>query len=296
MKKVLFIVNPRSGKGEIQSELFNIIKIFNEADYEVSVNMTMRHNHAIEMIKDIDENLYDLIVCSGGDGTLNQVISGMIKYNKNIPLGYIPAGSTNDFANTLKLPMNMKEAAKNIVDGEKSLIDVGLFNKNNYFVYVASFGVLTSVSYNTPQDIKNTFGHFAYVVNGVKDIVNIKPVHVKCKTKENEFEGDYIFGSILNTTRLGGVVRIENIDVDLSDGLFEIVFIKYPQKMADLNKIFEGIINNNFDKEVFDFIKTDEIELEFDENISWSLDGEEVKSGKVVKIKNLNKEIEIIKK
>lgn len=295
MKRVLFIVNPRSGKAEIQAELFNIVKAFNEADYEVNVCMTMKHNHAMDIIKDMDESLYDLVVCSGGDGTLNQVISGMIKYNKNLPLGYIPAGSTNDFANTLKLSMNMKEAVNNIINGTGHLIDVGLFNENNYFVYVASFGVLTSVSYNTPQDIKNTFGHFAYVVNGVKDIVNIKPMHVKCKTREMEFEGDYIFGSILNTTRLGGVVRIENIDVDLSDGLFEIVFIKYPQKMADLNKIFEGIVNNSFDKEVFDFVKTDEIELEFNEDISWSLDGEEVKSGKIVKIKNLNKKIEIIK-
>lgn len=296
MKKILLIINPCSGTKRMQSELLNVIKKFNEHLYKVEVAITLSKGYVKKIIENIDNDI-DLIVCSGGDGTLNEVVHYLLKYNVNIPVGYIPSGSTNDFANTLGLTSNIKDNVNVILNGSEHLIDVGLFNNSKHFIYVASFGIFTSVSYNTPQEAKNAFGHLAYVFNGLLDLANIKTYNVKVTTKETIFEGDYILGAVLNTTSLGGVVKINMIDVDLSDGLFEVVLVKRPKDFNDYNKIMEGVINNKFTSDVFDFIKTDEIIFEFkdEKNIDWALDGEKQKSLNKVTIKNLNNKISIIK-
>lgn len=293
MKKCLLIINPYSGRLKIQNELLDIIKILNENDYAVEVQITLSHNHAREVASNIKEK--DLVICSGGDGTLNQVVSGLMDGNINIPLGYIPSGSTNDYANTLGLSFDMKEATKNIVMGDEHLVDIGKFGENEYFNYVASFGLFTAASYNTPQSAKNMFGNIAYLFNGLADLAKFNPIHIKGIANNNEFEGDYILGLVLNTTSVGGILKVNNIDVDLSDGLFEVILIKNPKDFMESNKIVEGVLNCDFSDPIFTFVRTNEIEFFFDYPLSWSLDGEEKKSEKNIKIKNIQKRIKFIK-
>jgi len=293
MKNCLLIVNPYSGKLKIQNELLDIIKLLNENDYSVEVQITLSHNHAREVAsKIINKNL---VICSGGDGTLNQVVSGLMDANINIPLGYIPSGSTNDYANTLGLSFDLKEATRNIINGNEYLVDVGKFGDSEYFNYVASFGLFTAASYNTPQSVKNIFGNIAYLFNGLADLANYNPIHIEGKANEEIFEGDYILGLVLNTTSVGGILKVNNIDVDLSDGLFEVVLIKNPKDFMESNKIVEGILNCDFSDPIFTFIKTNEIEFRFNTSISWSLDGEEKKTERSIKIKNIQRRIRFIK-
>ena len=290
MRKCLLIINPYSGKMKINNELVDVIKILNENEYSVEVCITLNHNHAREIARE-KEN-FDLIICSGGDGTLNQVISGIIDSNKDVDLGYIPSGSTNDFANTLGLSNNIKEATLNAINGEASYVDIGKFN-NDYFSYVAAFGMLADVSYSTPQTAKNTLGHFAYILNGVSNISNLKPHKVIVQNKGKTWENNYILGMVMNTTSVGGILKMNN--VDLNDGLFEVLLIKKPKDLVELNGIINGLISADFNNPGFEYFKTDEIFFEFPEEMPWSLDGEKNEAGKIVHIKNLQNKIKIKK-
>lgn len=293
MKKCLLIINPCSGKLKMQSELMDVIRILNENNYIVQVQISLTHNHVIELAKNAED--VDLIVCSGGDGTLNQVVSGLIKGNKNIPIGYIPSGSTNDYAVTLGLSFDIKTATQNIVSGNTYEFDVGKFDENNYFAYIASFGLFSSVSYTTPQALKNQLGSNAYLLNGISELLNAKQYHIKGKTENAKFEGDYILGLISNTLSVAGIMKLNPEEVDLSDGLFEILLIKQPKDLKDYNDLFNGIVNRNFNSPMFTFLKARTIELEFEEPMVWSLDGERTNSDKIVKIENLHKRIQIMK-
>lgn len=295
MKKMTFIVNPFSGKMKIQSILLDIIKLFNEAGYSTQVCTTLNHGHAVQLSAEVPEDT-DIIVCSGGDGTLNEVITGLLKSGKsNIPIGYLPAGSTNDFASTFGLQTDIKKAANSIINGKPYSVDIGLFNQNDYFSYIASFGVFTSVSYNTPQSVKNTFGHLAYIFEGIKDITKIIPYNVTVKADGKQYNDEYIFGSVTNTTSVGGIVKLDSSLVKMNDGLFETVLVKKPSNINDLNKIIVGLTASNFSDNMFEFIKSEHIEMHFENDIDWSLDGEHKKSGKHVFIKNLNKAVTLIK-
>lgn len=292
---MIFIVNPLSGKMKIQSVLLEVIKLFNEAGYSTQVAATLHRGHASQIAAQVPEDT-DIIVCSGGDGTLNEVITGVLKSGRSdIPIGYLPAGSTNDFANTFGLQTDLKKAASAIIGGTPQSVDIGLFDGNNYFSYIASFGVFTSVSYNTPQSIKNTFGHLAYVFEGIKDITKIVPYRVSVEADGKTYEGDYIFGSVTNTTSVGGIVKLDSSLVKMNDGLFETVLVKNPGNINDLNKIIGGLTTSNFTDNVFEFIKSEKIVMHFENEIDWSLDGEHKKSGKDVTVKNLNKAIKLIK-
>ena len=293
MKNCLLIINPCSGKLKIQNELLDIVKILNENNYCVEVQITLYHNHAREIASKIINK--DIVICSGGDGTLNQVVSGMMEGNINIPLGYIPSGSTNDYANTLGLSFNAKDAIKNIINGSEHLIDVGKFGDGEFFNYVASFGLFTAASYSTPQSAKNVFGNLAYLFSGIADLANIKPRHIRGLVNETLFEDDYILGLILNTTSVGGIVKMNNIDVDLSDGLFEVVLVKNPKDFSEQNRIVQGFLNCDFTDSVFTFAKTNKIEFYLNEPMSWSLDGEEKKTNEYIKIQNIQRRIKLIK-
>ena len=290
MKRCLLIINPYSGKMKINNELVDVIKILNENNYSVEVSITLNHNHAREIARE-KEN-FDLIICSGGDGTLNQVISGIIDSNKDVDLGYIPSGSTNDFANTLGLSSNIKEATLNAVKGKSSYVDIGKFN-DDYFSYVAAFGMLADVSYSTPQTAKNTLGHFAYILNGVSNISNLKAHKVIVKNKDKIWENNYILGMVMNTTSVGGILKMNN--VDLNDGLFEVLLIKKPKDLVELNGIINGLISGDFDNPGFQYFKTSEIFFEFPEEMPWSLDGEKNEAGRIIHIENLQNKIKIKK-
>lgn len=294
MKKMVFIINPFSGKVKIKPVLLDVLRIFNEAGYAVQVQTTLYRGHATEIAENVPDDT-DIIVASGGDGTLNEVITGLLKSGKNIPVGYIPTGSTNDFAKTLELPTDCKTAAKAIVDGYHYSIDVGNFNNERYFSYIASFGVFTAVSYNTSQNFKNIFGHLAYVFEGVKDITKIVSYHVKTVVDGARLEGDYIFGSVTNTTSVGGIVKLNSDLVKMNDGLFEMVLVKTPKNINDFTHIINGLTTSNFEGDSFEFVKGKHVEMIFDGDMDWSIDGEHAKTGSVVEISNIQTAVSIVK-
>lgn len=292
MKHCSLIINPKSGKMQIHKELLNIIDLFNKNNYLVDVHITQYKGHATEIINNMKTK--DLLICSGGDGTLNEVISGLIKSEKNIPIGYIPSGSTNDFANSIKIPNKIMAATNKILEGTPFPIDIGCFNNNNYFTYVAGFGSFTSISYNTSQEFKNIFGHLAYIINSVTALSEIKPYKVTYTIDNATRSGEYLLGLVLNTTSVGGILKFNQEDIKLNDGLFEVLLVKVPKTIAEYNQMIEGLMTSNFIFPVFDYMQTDNIKMELEKEISWSLDGEEVKAGKIVEIKNLNNRIQII--
>ncbi len=294
MKKMVFIINPFSGKVKIKPVLLDVLRIFNEAGYMVQVLTTLYRGHATEIARTVSDDA-DIIVASGGDGTLNEVITGLLKSGKSVPVGYIPTGSTNDFAKTLEISSDCKVAAKTILDGSPFAIDIGDFNHERYFSYIASFGVFTAVSYNTSQNFKNIFGHLAYVFEGVKDITKIVSYHVKTVVDGVELEGDYIFGSVTNTTSVGGIVKLNSEMVKMNDGLFEVVLVKTPKSLNGFTNIINGLTTSNFEGEAFDFIKGKNVVMTFEQDMDWSIDGEHAKTGNVVEISNLQTAATIIK-
>lgn len=294
MKKMCFIVNPRSGKIKIKPNLLDVIQIFNQGGYSVNVATTLYRGHAIELAQNVDDST-DIIVVSGGDGTLNEVITGLLKSNKTLPVGYIPTGSTNDFASSIGISQDPRTAAENIVNGTPFETDIGSFDSKRYFSYIASFGVFTAVSYNTPQNFKNTFGHLAYVLEGLKDITKLTPYRVRVETTDNVYVGDYIFGSVTNTTSVGGIVKLNKDVVKMNDGLFEIVLVKNPNNINDVSKIIGGCSASNFTDSVFEFIKSPSVTMTFEKEMNWSIDGEHERSSKVVKIDNIKRAVSIIR-
>ena len=293
MKKMLLIINPRAGKMRVKSKLFDVLDVFCDAGFKVTVQITKSAGHGVELAKNSGE--YDIVVCSGGDGTLNEIISGVMESGLEKPIGYIPSGSTNDFAKSMVISSDIKEAASSIAKGEQKKIDIGILNNSRYFTYIASFGMFTSASYNTPQSAKNIFGHLAYVFQGMKDLRKLKSFEVRAETGDAVYEGTYVFGGIANSTSVGGMVNIDKHIVDLSDGLFEVLLIKQPKSLDELAKIINGIATSNFKENVFDFFKASEIKFTMHDNVSWSLDGEEYSPGTEVTVKNLKQAIKFVK-
>ena len=290
MKKILLILNPTSGKLTSRTALFDITQIFCEAGWLVTTRITLAAGQAAEISFEAEKSgEYDLIVCCGGDGTLNEVINGVIRSGGSTPIGYIPAGSTNDFASSMKIPTDLLLAAKNITECNHTVeIDAGNFNNDRIFTYIASFGAFTSTSYSVPQNIKNTMGHFAYVLAGIKDVTAIKPYPVTVQANGETYSGEYIFGAVCNSFSVGGIIKLDTETVSLNDGKFEVLLVKQPKNAVQLQKILWGLINNNFtDKEVFDLFKASKIELSLPDSVDWSLDGEHEKGAEKVVIENL---------
>ena len=205
-KRLFFVYNPHSGRGNIRSKLFDIVQVFSEAGYEITIYPTREAKDATRKIEHLSDQ-YDLVVCSGGDGTLDEVVEGMMHRQKKLPLGYIPSGTVNDFARSLKIPRDMVKAARLAVSGKDFLSDVGTFN-NSHFVYIAAFGIFTDVAYSTPQDMKNVLGNMAYLLEGVKRLANIPSYHLKFSSEECSGEGDFIFGMVTNSRSVGGFKSI----------------------------------------------------------------------------------------
>lgn len=292
-KKTLLISNPAAGKMKSKTALFEIISKFCAHEYIVTVQITQYRSHASE-IAEKGAGEYDLIVCCGGDGTLNEVVSGILKSGKRAVLGYIPAGSTNDFASTLGLKKNVAEAAEAIISGNIVDIDAGILN-DRYFCYIASFGAFSAASYNTSQASKNVMGHFAYLLSGVTDLSSLKKYHVSYEIDSGTYEGDYIFGSVSNSTSVAGIVKIDPNTVDLSDGLFEVNLVKYPKNLIELSKIISGITSSDFSGEMFSVFKTANIKFSMSSDIPWTLDGEYYQGSSSIEIKNLSHAISLIK-
>lgn len=293
-QRLLLIVNPVAGMMKTKSALFNITNTFCKAGYLVVTKITQYRTHATEIVMQYSQD-FDLIVCCGGDGTLNEVIEGLLKSGSTTPLGYIPSGSTNDFANTLQLSTKPAKAAGNIIAGSEYKLDIGLFG-NRYFSYIASFGAFTAVSYKTAQEVKNTLGHMAYILEGIRELPTIQPYHVSFTTEEKVYEGDYIFASITNSTSVAGLVKLRENLVDLCDGLFEVILVKNPQNINQLNKIIQSIVTSDFaGNEMFEFFKTSKLDIVSAKPLSWTLDGEHVPDISNITIANIPGAITLIK-
>ncbi len=290
-RKMLFVYNPKAGKAQIKNKLFDILDIFTKGGYLVTAYPTQGKGDALRMVRDREED-YELVVCSGGDGTLDEVVTGIIKSPFSTPVGYIPAGSTNDFGGSLALPKNMKRAAQTILNGHDFACDVGAFNED-VFVYIAAFGLFTEVSYGTDQEVKNVLGHMAYLLEGVKSLPNIRSYHMKVISGDRQIEDDFIFGMVTNSSSVGGFKRITGKHVKLDDGEFEVTLIKKPRNPLELNNIMVSLLNRDIDTNEMYCFKTASIRLESEDEVSWTLDGEFGGSHRAVEIRNMCKGINI---
>ena len=283
MKKMLFIYNPKAG---IRNKLADILDVFTKGGYEITVYPTQRSEDAMEKTEKRSKE-YDIVVCSGGDGTLDEVVTGMIRSGFRTPIGYIPAGSTNDFGGSLGLPKNMVRAAENIVNGNDFACDVGSFNED-VFVYIAAFGLFTDVSYETGQDMKNVLGHMAYLLEGMKRLSAIRITY-----GDTTIVDDFIFGMVTNSASVGGFKRITGKNVRLDDGVFEVTLIKRPKNPIELNNIMVSLLNRDIDTDAMYCFRTSKVEITSAEPLSWTLDGEYGGTHTKVVIENICRGVDI---
>lgn len=293
-KKGLFVINPHSGKNQIKNSLLEILDIFIKSGMDLNVYTTQSKADAINCIQNRGEN-FDIIISSGGDGTLSESVKALmsISEEKRPVLGYIPAGTTNDFASTLRLPKNPIKAAENIADGKIFKCDVGGYN-DDYFIYIAAFGAFTDVAYDTPQELKNFFGHTAYLIEGIRRVPNLTSWRMKVEYDGKTIEGNFIYGMISNTKSVAGMKSLSKENVKLNDGVFEVVLIKMPQNPIEVQSILTGLVTQDLSSDMFYKFKVSEIKFICSEEVPWTLDGEFGGKNKEVVIKNYHKALSIL--
>ena len=294
MKKMLFVMNPYSGTRRANKYLVDIIDLFNQANYEVMVHMTQGQGDATKVVAAKAHEM-DLIVCCGGDGTFNETISGMLSVGADVPLGYIPAGSTNDFATSLKLSGNVMQAAQDILDGQPVTYDVGKFG-NRYFSYVASFGAFTKASYATPQSIKNALGHTAYLLEGISELSQIKNEHVRLEIDGQVVEDDFLFGAISNSTSVGGILTLSPEVVDLADGQMEILLVRAARSLAEIAECIQAVQTQKYNCAMITFRSAKKVRVFADPDMPWTLDGEREEGHAQVDVENVHHAIRLMKR
>ena len=272
-KKVLLIVNPCAGKNSKRASAQDIISKLSSEDYDFEVRETQRQGHATEIVKEIGSD-FDMIICCGGDGTLNETINGLLTLDRKIPIGYIPSGSTNDLAVTLGIPARVDKAAEMIAKGKMNGYDVGSLN-GRYFNYVASFGLGVELSYSTPQALKNILGHAAYMINGfvinlIPMIKNLKPVHMKIEYDGGVLDDDFYFGSFSNSTSVAGIFKLKGSDVKLNDGYFELLLVRGLKKNTEAFSMLGKIIRQEYDGEKIMLIKSKKVKITCDKETPWT--------------------------
>ena len=292
-KKMLLIVNPCSGRARMRNELLGVVEIFSSAGYTVTVYPTKARGDATSRVSSLGSGEYDEIVVCGGDGTLNEVITGLMSSGNKYTLGYIPSGTLNEWSSGLKISRNIKKAAEDIVSGRKIKLDIGKFS-DKYFSYTASFGAFTDASYSAPQDVKNVLGQAAYFFEGIKSLGNIKPVHLKFTADGRETEGDFLFGAVSNSMSVGGIVKFDESAVKLNDGKFEILLIRNPDNILKLQPIIDGILKRDFNREGLEFFTAENVTVTGGDGLSWTLDGEYARGDEKTVITNLHNAIELV--
>ena len=297
MKKLLFVYNPRAGKEMLKPRLSDVLDIFVKGGYEVTGHPTQAYRDAYYQIKEYEVGKYDLIACSGGDGTIDEVATGMMKRREMgkdvVPVGYIPAGTTNDFAKSLHIPRKPLAAADNAVKGVPFPCDIGKFN-DSVFVYIAAFGIFTDVSYETDQAVKNVLGHMAYILEGAKRIFNIPSYKIKVEHDGEVIEDEFIFGMVTNSRSVGGFSNMVGKNIVFDDGLFEVTLIKTPKNPIALQEIIAALLIEQVDTKHMYTFKTKKITFDSVEEIPWTLDGEFGGEQDYVEIENAQKAMEIM--
>ena len=292
MEKILFVVNPVAGKMMSARYMMDILRIFNANESLPTVYTTKSSGDAGKYVE-ANAAYYDRVVCCGGDGTFSEVVSGIIKANIKTPVGYIAAGSTNDLARTLGIPTDIKKAAENAVSGLPFGIDIGIVNNAKIFTYVASFGLFTKTSYSTPQELKNILGHLAYLLEGVKELSNIKGYNMEIKTENEIVKGEFIFGAITNSLSIGGVFKYPRSRVSLNDGNFEIMMIKRPKDLVELGNIVNSMNNGSFNDKNILFVQAPKLTIKIASPCPFTLDGEYGGEYTEMKIENLKEKVTI---
>ena len=286
---LLFIVNPRAGRTRSTAPLFDAVAHFCASGYLVDLQLTQAREDATRLARELGGK-FDAVVCCGGDGTLNETVTGLMDLQSPPPLGYIPAGSTNDFAASLHLPDQPLEAARIITASGGRPLDVGSFN-GRPFIYVASFGAFTRASYSAPQNVKNDLGHLAYILEGVKDLSTLRPYRASVATEEECFDGEFLFGAVTNATSVGGLVKLKEDQVCLDDGLFELLLIPNPKSIADLQGLARSLLLQDFTGGGVIFRHVHTLTVQTPEDLPWALDGEFDPGGAQVEIHNLHRRL-----
>lgn len=292
-QKLLLIMNPVAGVKKSNKYLTDILSAFCENDFEIQIQLTTKNMGADKIVEKYGKDK-DIVVCIGGDGTFNEMVSGLIQSKLYPKIGYIPSGSTNDFANGLHISQNPVQAVNDIICGETMSLDAGIFN-GRVFIYTASFGIFTKASYNTPRDMKNTLGYLAYVLEGSKEVLDVHPVFIRAKSKDHSVEGNYIFGAVCNTKQIGGgLLKFDDDTVDMSDGLLEVLLVKFPKNPAEIMQIIFDAKNGKYNSNMFDFFSAEEVSITTEDNIDWTIDGEYQKGSPEINIKTLKSAISLI--
>ena len=295
MKKLLFVMNPQAGQRKANRHLAEILAVFNRAGYRVDAYMTAGPGDGARVVTRRASEV-DLVVCCGGDGTFNETVTGMLQSGAQVPIGYIPAGSTNDFATSLQLPTDPVKAAQLIVEGQPVDYDVGRFGQR-YFAYVASFGAFTRASYATPQGIKNALGHTAYILESITELPQIHKTHVRLELDGGRVvEDDFIFGAISNTTSVGGVLTLDPRQVDMRDGLFELLLVRAPRDLSELGECIKALRTHQYNCRMITFLSASTVTVTADPHMCWTLDGEKEEGHCRVQVENLRQVIRLVQR
>lgn len=278
MEKLLLIVNPVSGKGRVKTILMDLMSALCSGGRPVTVCVTEKRGDAGEFAQKYGPHV-DRIVVTGGDGSLNEVIGGLMRLEPSARpmISYIPLGTTNDMATSLAIPKSPRDAIDALEPAHHTprIIDVGQLGEE-YFGYVASFGAFMDVPFSTPQSAKNTWGYLAYVAEAMGQLTEITSHHARVSYDDGYFEGDLLFGFVTNSLRVaGGLVRFSEDNVSLDDGLFEVLLIKRPRSLAELNVVVANILKKNFNSDGLTLIHTSRISFKFDGPVQWTRDGED---------------------
>ena len=292
-KKLLMIVNPKAGRHKARGPLFDAAAVLSQGGYLLSIHNTTAQPGDAAAAAEAAGGVYDAVAAVGGDGTLNEVVNGLMRLEHPPLLGYLPQGSTNDFASSLRLPGKPAEAAAAMLSGTPRRLDVGCWN-DRYFVYVASFGAFTRSSYTASQAAKNALGHFAYILEGIKDLNSLRPYRVRLTADGEVLDGEYLFGAVCNSTSIGGLMKLEEERVVLDDGKFELLLIPNPRTPADLQNLAVALLTQQYDSEGLVFRHAASIHLETEEKLPWSLDGEYAPSLPAVDIENRCRALEML--
>lgn len=292
MKNLLLIVNPCAGQRKVKKYLCDIIDIFNRAGYTVITHITAGSGDAESACQQYADKT-DLVVCCGGDGTFNETISGVLKSGQDIPIGYIPGGSTNDFATSLNLSQSILQAAKDIVSGCTTRLDVGMFG-TRHFSYVASFGAFTKTSYTTPQNVKNLLGHTAYVLSGIQELSHLHAYPLRLEFPDGHWiEDRFIFGAISNSTSVGGILSLSPDVVDMADGRFEVLLIRAPKDLFELSECVLALQQKTYNCAMITFANTNRVKITAPAEMPWTLDGEHEPGHEQVEVTCLNHAIQV---
>lgn len=292
LRKMLLIVNPVSGRKSALRYLHDIVQIFSDYGWAVTVFTTKNRGDAIEYAR-LYADKFDAVTCVGGDGTLNETVCGLSKNGFRVPLGYIPTGSTNDFAACHGISSDIVSAAMNIVKGKTKALDIGDFGGRN-FAYISAFGAFSDLSYTTSQNLKNILGHSAYFLDAFKELTKIRAEYLSFKTAGFSCEGNYIFGAVCNTTSVAGTLYLPNSVVDTCDGKFEVLLVHKPNTFADFQSIISGVLNQNYSSPFIDFFQADELEITAPQGLIWSLDGEKYSGSSTIHVSNIHKGLRLI--